>query len=92
MDIKNTEMDEQDIFITEILVHKCRHIRDFKILLSKTERKHLIITGKNGSGKTSLLELIIKLITEEPYTGKLRADLIEIDVVNFVADEFHPLS
>jgi ABC-type molybdenum transport system ATPase subunit/photorepair protein PhrA len=63
METKNTEMDGQDIFITEILVNKCRHIRDFKILLSKKEHKHLIITGKNGSGKTSLLEIIIKEIT-----------------------------
>ncbi len=45
----------EDIFITKIHIKEVRHIKDFEILLSETERKHLIITGKNGSGKTSLL-------------------------------------
>jgi predicted ATP-binding protein involved in virulence len=35
-----------------------RHLTDVDIVLSDTERKHLILTGKNGSGKTSLLEAI----------------------------------
>ncbi len=46
----------QDIFITKIKINEVRNIKDFEINLSETERKHLIITGKNGSGKTSLLE------------------------------------
>ena len=48
-------MNEQDVFITAIHIRKVRHIDGFTIPLSETERKHLIITGKNGSGKTSLL-------------------------------------
>jgi len=51
-----------DIFITAIEVKKVRNIEDFIIPLSETERKHLIITGKNGSGKTSLLLEINKFI------------------------------
>jgi predicted ATP-binding protein involved in virulence len=51
-------MNEQDVFITAIHVDKVRHIENFDIALSETERKHLIITGKNGSGKTSLLDAI----------------------------------
>jgi predicted ATP-dependent endonuclease of OLD family len=46
----------QDVFITKIHVEKVRHLENVEILLSETERKHLILTGKNGSGKTSLLE------------------------------------
>ncbi len=46
----------QDIFITKIKINEVRNIKDFEINLSETERKHLIITGKNGSGKTSLLQ------------------------------------
>ncbi len=46
----------QDTFITKIHINKVRHLTDVDIMLSDTERKHLIITGKNGSGKTSLLE------------------------------------
>lgn len=52
----------KETFISEILIRAVRHIRDFKITLSKTEKKHLIITGKNGSGKTSLLEQILLFI------------------------------
>jgi len=46
----------REIFITNIYVGKVRHFRDVEIALSETERRHLILTGKNGSGKTSLLE------------------------------------
>lgn len=51
-----------DIFITKIEVKKVRNIENLIIPLSETERKHLIITGKNGSGKTSLLLEINKFI------------------------------
>ncbi len=42
-------------FISKIQINEVRHIHDFEIPISETERKHLIITGKNGSGKTSML-------------------------------------
>ncbi len=48
----------QDAFITKIHIDKVRHLTDMDIDLSATDRKHLILTGKNGSGKTSLLEAI----------------------------------
>ena len=48
----------QDTFITQIHIGKVRHLTNIDIALSETERKHLILTGKNGSGKTSLLEAI----------------------------------
>ena len=46
----------QDVFITRIHIDKVRHLENVDIILSDSERKHLILTGKNGSGKTSLLE------------------------------------
>ena len=46
----------QNLFINKIHIDKVRHLKNVDIVLSDTERKHLIITGKNGSGKTSLLE------------------------------------
>jgi len=46
----------QDVFITKIHIRKVRHLQGIDIVLSDNERKHLILTGKNGSGKTSLLE------------------------------------
>jgi len=42
-------------FITEIKIEKVRHLEDINIFLGE-EKKHLILTGKNGSGKTSVLE------------------------------------
>ena len=48
----------KDIFVTKIHIDKVRHLENVEILLSDSERKHLILTGKNGSGKTSLLEAI----------------------------------
>lgn len=50
-----------EIFIEKIHINECRHIKDLTIPLSDTEKKHLIITGKNGSGKTSLLEELNKI-------------------------------
>jgi len=48
----------QNTFITRIQIGKVRHLTNADITLSETERQHLILTGKNGSGKTSLLEAI----------------------------------
>ena len=48
----------QDIFITKIHIDKVRHLENVDIVLSETLRKHLILTGKNGSGKTSLLNAL----------------------------------
>jgi predicted ATP-binding protein involved in virulence len=48
----------QNVFITKIHIDKVRHLVNIDIPLSETECKHLILTGKNGSGKTSLLEAI----------------------------------
>ena len=45
-------------FIRQIEIKKLRHLEDIKIVLSPAERKHLMVTGKNGSGKTSFLETI----------------------------------
>ena len=48
----------RDLFISRIQISKIRHLKNVGIALSETERKHLILTGKNGSGKTSVLEAI----------------------------------
>jgi predicted ATP-dependent endonuclease of OLD family len=54
----------EDIFIKEIEIKKVRHITNLVIPVSKTQRKHIIFTGINGSGKTSvLLELVNALKT-----------------------------
>lgn len=46
------------LFITELQIMNVRHLKDICIPLSKDKMKHLILTGKNGSGKTSVLEYL----------------------------------
>ncbi len=45
-------------FISKIQIEKLRHLESLDIILSSDERRHLLLTGKNGSGKTSLLETL----------------------------------
>lgn len=61
------------IFITDIKINQVRHLKNIEIPLSKDRMKHLIITGKNGSGKTSLLDALaryIYLITRPDYLNE----------------------
>ena len=50
----------EQFYIKEINIRKVRHLQDLRIIVSPEEedRRHLILTGNNGSGKTSLLEAI----------------------------------
>lgn len=47
-----------NIFIKKVTINNVRHLKDLEINLSNTHKKHLIITGRNGSGKTSLLYVL----------------------------------
>ncbi len=55
----------EQTFMTGLKINKVRHLHDVEIPLSQTERKHLILTGKNGSGKTSVFESLSQLIQVE---------------------------
>ncbi len=55
-------MKQERIFISKIMINKVRHLEQIEIPLSDEKMKHLIITGKNGSGKTSLLDAIADFI------------------------------
>jgi recombinational DNA repair ATPase RecF len=77
----------EDIFIKSIHINKVRHLENVEIPISETERKHLILTGKNGSGKTSVLLEIKNWLSE--HTGlktvegeNIRERLID-DMVKF---------
>lgn len=48
----------EQLFITNVTIKKVRHLTDIAIPLSEDRMKHLILTGKNGSGKTSALEAL----------------------------------
>ena len=47
-------------FLTSIHINKIFHLENIDILIDEKEKKHLIITGKNGSGKTSLLNALVE--------------------------------
>lgn len=47
-----------DTFLTELHINKVHHLQDFSIPISNEDRKHLILTGKNGCGKTRVLECL----------------------------------
>ncbi len=49
-------------FMTGIKINKVRHLHDVEIPLSTETRKHLILTGKNGSGKTSVFESLTAVL------------------------------
>lgn len=48
----------EKLFVTKLEIKKVRHLKDITINLSDTTSRHLIFTGKNGSGKTSVLDAI----------------------------------
>ena len=51
-------------YIKNIHINKVRHLKDINISLEKDAYPHLMITGKNGSGKTSMLNAMAEYIEE----------------------------
>jgi len=54
----------KDYFIEKVIIKDVRDIKNLEIYLDKEKRKHLIITGKNGCGKTSTLLEINNLLNK----------------------------
>lgn len=52
----------KEYFISEIDIEKLYHLSNIKIKLDSMKRQHLLLTGRNGSGKTSLLLAIRKFL------------------------------
>lgn len=49
-------------FIKSVHINKIFHLENLDIPVSSEKRQHLLLTGKNGSGKTSLLNAIMDFI------------------------------
>lgn len=75
----------EEIFIKDIHINKVRHLENIHIPISETERKHLILTGKNGSGKTSVL-LEIKQWLNGVTNGGLSEDQALKALISLLSD------
>lgn len=62
-------MEVNSIFIKKIKINEVRHLKGLEIPISESAKKHVIITGKNGSGKTSLLDAI-RVYLEQIFYNK----------------------
>lgn len=56
-------------YITSIHINQIFHLKDLDIPMSSEKKQHLLLTGKNGSGKTSLMNAIMEFI-EKIYAGE----------------------
>ncbi len=45
----------EQIFMTNLIIEKVRHLKDISIPLSDTQIRHLILTGKNGRPSVPLI-------------------------------------
>lgn len=63
------------IFISELKIEHVRHLKDIRIPLSNDKMKHLILTGKNGSGKTSVLEALGRNLEARVSSRRQEAEL-----------------
>ncbi len=78
---QKTSIMENEVFATAIEIRKVRHLENIKIEISETERKHLILTGKNGSGKTSVLEAVRDFLIIQTQT-KLQTETTLLSEIN----------
>lgn len=74
--IRNSDKEKKmEHYITEIRIETLRHLSNIVISLNPKQRQNLILTGKNGSGKTSLLVALQKYL--QAINDKIYKDLIE---------------
>jgi predicted ATPase len=80
---KIADNSQRSLYIQKIHIDKLRHLENVDIELSESERKHLILTGKNGSGKTSLLEALKETLSQ----GQRRVSFDTRPLVRYEIDE-----
>lgn len=73
-------MCDMNYFIKNIKINKLLHLQDFDIPIANENTPHLILTGKNGSGKTILLNAIADFL-----------DIIKEDTSMYFANYCHSL-
>lgn len=83
-------------YITEIKIDELRHLSNITIELKKDRRTNLLLTGKNGSGKTTVLQAVKKYLTaitekkNDRYEFEPLEESIEIDnTVHLLHDAYY---
>lgn len=69
------------IFLTKIHITKIFHLENIDIEIDSQEKKHLIITGANGSGKTSLLKSMLEFLERIHHDTNLTFLTYESDLI-----------
>ncbi len=54
----------EQFYITNLKIKQVRHLKNITIPMSEQRAKHLILTGKNGSGKTSVTEALASYLNK----------------------------
>jgi len=74
-------------FITSLTIEKVRHLENINIPLMQDYARHLIFTGKNGSGKTSVLDAIAGFLGASATSNDpMEAEkLLKMDEANLAA-------
>ena len=67
-------------YIKNIHINKVRHLKDIDIPLEKEDYPHLMITGKNGSGKTSLLNAVAECMGAILYNPHRKKTYGEVSI------------
>ena len=74
-------MERIEHYITEIKIEELRHLSNLTIELKKDKRTNLLLTGKNGSGKTTVLQAVKKYlnaIADNQFSELKNAMLFEL--------------
>lgn len=61
----------EKVFIKSLTIENVRHLKNIEIEISEASPRHLILTGKNGSGKTSVLNALSHYLNEVAKTYNL---------------------
>ena len=72
-------------FIKSIQINKVRHLQDILIEIDEERPRHLIITGPNGCGKTSVLSFLRNYL-EGIFNGQLDQLVRRQDAVSFTKE------
>lgn len=61
----------EQVYLKTLEILDVRNLQGISVELSETEKKHLVLTGKNGSGKTSVLSALAhhlqEMVTDESF-------------------------